>query len=493
MPEQQNIEYKKSWHDDYLKWVCGFANAFGGVIYIGKDDAGRVVHLADYKRLMETIPQKIRNDMGIVCDVNLLDQDGKKYIEIRVNPYSVPVSLRGRYYYRSGSVKTELTGVELNEFLLRKAGKTWDDVVEEGATLDDIDEKSMQAFIDASHEKGRMPDTTGLTTFQILDKLRLTDREKLKRAAIILFGKDPNRFYPNVQVKIGRFRKDSTDLKFQEVIEGNLVQMLDMVLQQLSYKFLTRPVEFVGMQRVERDQYPAAALREMLLNAMVHRTYMGASVQLRVFDNKLSIWNEGVLPIGLSLDDLRVEHNSRPRNPKIAEACFLAGYIDTWGRGTLKIINSCKEAGLPEPEINEINGGINVTLFKISEPPVLDQLRNNFGKVSERIQKSKDENIQYLSSIYGNFAEYLNNDLRITSEKLRKSFGITSDKNLTNPIYTFQLIVLFPDITAEQIGSILGISSRSAETYIKKLREEKLIERVGGKKEGYWKIITPKE
>ncbi|MBN2747519.1 MAG: putative DNA binding domain-containing protein, partial [Bacteroidales bacterium] len=212
MPEQQNIEYKQSWHDDYLKWVCGFANAVGGVIYIGKDDAGQVVHLADFEKLLVTIPQKIRNDMGIVCDVNLLEEGEKKYIEIRVNPYSVPVSLRGRYYYRSGSVKTELTGVELNEFLLKKAGKTWDDVVEEAATLDDIDEKSLAAFIEAGREKGRMPETNGLSTLQILDKLRLTEGDKLKRAALILFGKDPNRFYPNIQVKIGRFGKDSTDL-----------------------------------------------------------------------------------------------------------------------------------------------------------------------------------------------------------------------------------------------------------------------------------------
>ena len=215
MPEQQNIEYKQSWHDDYLKWVCGFANAVGGIIYIGRDDDGMVVHLADYKKLMETIPQKIRNDMGIVCDVNLLDEEGKYYIEIRVNPYSVPVSLRGRYYYRTGSTNSELTGVELNEFLLRKAGKTWDDVVEEGATLDDIDEESLQYFIEASLEKGRMPDTTGLSTFEILDKLRLTEGEKLKRAAIILFGKDRNRFYLTIQVQIGRFGNDSADLRFQ--------------------------------------------------------------------------------------------------------------------------------------------------------------------------------------------------------------------------------------------------------------------------------------
>lgn len=77
---------------------------------------------------MEDLPNKIRNAMGIICDVQLHDENGKKFISIRVNPYSVPVSLRGRFYYRSGSTKMELTGVELNEFLIKKAGKTWDDM-----------------------------------------------------------------------------------------------------------------------------------------------------------------------------------------------------------------------------------------------------------------------------------------------------------------------------------------------------------------------------
>lgn len=364
MPEKQNIEYKQSWHDEYLKWVCGFANAIGGVIYIGIDDKGNVIHLADYAKLMEDIPNKIRNSMGIICDVQLQDEEGKKYISIKVNPYSVAVSLRGRFYYRTGSTKMELTGVELNEFLLKKAGKTWDDVIEEGATIKDIDENSITKFIKDSKEKGRMPETKGLSAFQILEKLQLTEGKKIKRAAIILFGKDPNRFYPNVQVKIGRFGKDSTDLKFHEIVEGNLVYMLDEVQAQLNHKFLIRPVDFVGMQRVEKDEYPVAALREMLLNALVHRTYMGAHIQLRVYDFKLSIWNEGGLPFGLTLEELKGEHNSRPRNPKIAKACFMAGYIDAWGRGTLKIYNSCKEHGLPEPEIIEKDGGFMVALHK---------------------------------------------------------------------------------------------------------------------------------
>lgn len=482
MPEQQNIEYKQSWHDDYLKWVCGFANAVGGVIFIGRDDNGKVVHLSNYTKLMEDIPNKIRNAMGIICDVQLQDEDGKKYISIKVNPYSVAVSLRGRYYYRTGSTKMELIGVELNEFLLKKAGKTWDDVIEEGATISDIDEESLASFIFDSKVKGRLPETKDLSTFQILEKLKLTAEKKLKRAAIIMFGKEPMRFYPNIQVKIGRFGNDASDLRFHEVVEGNLVQMLHEVQVQLNYKFLTRPVAFEGFQRVEKDQYPIQALREMLLNALVHRSYMGATIQLRVFDDKLSIWNEGGLPFGLSLEDLKSEHNSRPRNPIIANACFLAGYIDTWGRGTLKIINSCKEAGLPEPEIKEMNDGVEVTIFNLQQPENSEGIRKEFGLISERIQKSKEENIQYLRGIYGVITGYLQGNFGIASDKLRNELG-------ERIIFILELIVIDEYITRQNIADILGTSLSTIEKEISLLRKRNILDRIGSDKSGSWKIV----
>lgn len=157
MPEQQNIEYKSAWHDDYLKWICGFANAQGGVIYIGKDDNGNVTGVDDYKRLMDDIPNKVRNAMGITVEVNLHEESSKYFIEIVTHPYSVPISLRGRYYYRSGSTKQELTGASLNEFLLKKSGKTWDDVIEPRATYDDIDEKAVATFVQEAEFSGRLP------------------------------------------------------------------------------------------------------------------------------------------------------------------------------------------------------------------------------------------------------------------------------------------------------------------------------------------------
>ncbi len=364
MPEQQNIEYKSNWHDDYLKWVCGFVNAQGGVIFIGKDDNGNVSGIDDYKKLMDDIPNKIRNAMGITVEVNLHEETGKHFIEIVTLPYSVPISLRGKYYYRSGSTKQELTGASLNEFLLKKSGKTWDDVIEPRATFDDIDEKAFSSFLKTSENKGRLPETDGLALPEIFEKLRLTENGQLKRAAIILFGKDPGKLYPNTFVKIGRFEKDDTDLRFQEVEEGNLIELLRAVLHQLNHKFLIRQIEFEGMYRIEKGEYPVPAIREMLLNALVHRNYMGAPIQIRVYDDKINIWNEGILPEGLSLEALKRPHSSKPRNPIIADVCFKGGLIDAWGRGTIKIIDTCKQAELPEPELTERDGGFLVTLFK---------------------------------------------------------------------------------------------------------------------------------
>jgi ATP-dependent DNA helicase RecG len=205
---------------------------------------------------------------------------------------------------------------------------------------------------------------TGLTTEELLEKLRLAENGKLKRAAIVLLGKDPGKFYPNTFVKIGKFDDDDFTIRFQEVEEGNVIQVLDKVLRTLDYKFLIKHISFEGMNRVETLEYPVDALREMLLNALIHRNYMGAPSQLRIYDNKLQLWNHGALPEGITLDKLSKSHSSFPRNPILAEACFKGSYIDSWGSGIMKIVNSCKAAGLPTPSFEEDMGGFMVKLFK---------------------------------------------------------------------------------------------------------------------------------
>ncbi len=365
MAESQNIEWKQSWRDEYLKWICGFANARGGKIFIGKDDKGNVVGVEKYKRLMEDIPNKIIAGLGLVCEVNIHQEADKYYIEIEVQPHDVPISFHGKYHYRSGSTKQELQGTALNEFLLRKTGKTWDDVIEPSATFEDIDEKAVGSFKRGAFKSGRLPQVENENDIQqIFENLRLTKDGKLKNSAVLLFGKDPRNFCINAYVKIGKFGKSDNDLLSQEVIEGNAFELANLTLEILDKKYFKKSISYDGLHRVETNEYPYEAIRETLLNAIVHRQYMGAPIQISLYDDKIMVWNFGTLLEPMTLEDLKHKHASHPRNPILADVFFKGGLIESWGRGTLKIFDECKSAGLPTPEIAEMTGGIVVTIYK---------------------------------------------------------------------------------------------------------------------------------
>ena len=263
--ESQNIEFKESWRDEYLKWICGFAYANGGKIYIGVDDDRRIVGVENSKRLMEDIPNKIATHLGIVADVNLLhsdEHDKLDYLEIIVEPSNIPISYHGIYYYRSGSTKQELRGSSLQQFILKKMGRSWDDIGNDRATMDDIDRKAIDYFLRKSIEAQRIPESERESSSEeVLMNLGLIDdKGLLKNAAILLFGKTPLKFFPSVMFKIGRFGKDEADLMFQDVIDGNIIQMADHVMDALQSKYLVSPVRFEGMQRYETLEIPKEAL-----------------------------------------------------------------------------------------------------------------------------------------------------------------------------------------------------------------------------------------
>ena len=189
MQESQNIEYKEIWKDEYLKWVAGFANTSGGKIYIGVNDTGKITGIKNTKKLLEDIPNKIVHLLGIVVEVNILEKDTKQYLEINIIPSSVPISYKGAYYLRSGSTIQELKGNALHQFLIKRIGKSWDDLPCEAATLNDIDVSAVEYFFKKAIRNNRIAkdvNTKDLAT--TLDNLNLFTEGKLKNAAIILFG-----------------------------------------------------------------------------------------------------------------------------------------------------------------------------------------------------------------------------------------------------------------------------------------------------------------
>jgi len=364
MPENQNIEYKSSWHDEYLKWICGFANAHGGTIFIGKDDAGKVIGVDKAKKLLEDLPNKIKDVLGIVPDINLRSEKGKEYIEIIIEAYPSPISYKGQYHYRSGSTKQELKGAALEKFLLGKIGRKWDGVITD-FTLKELDASAFEIFRKEAANSDRIPKNVLKEPENLLlESLNLIEKQKLKRAAVLLFCKDPEKMVTGAYVKIGYFKTDA-DLLFHNVIEGSLFQQVEKTMDLLYTKYFKESITYTRSTRVETNTYPEKAIREALLNALTHKDYTsGVPVQISVYDDKIIFWNSGTLPEHWTVDTLKTKHASLPPNPDIANAFFRCGYIDTWGRGTIKLIDSCIEYGLPEPSFESDGSGITLTIRK---------------------------------------------------------------------------------------------------------------------------------
>jgi ATP-dependent DNA helicase RecG len=168
--EHQNIEWKESWHNDYFKWICGFANAQGGTLYIGIDDKGETKHLDNSKKLLEDLPNQVRDLLGLMVDVNLHTKNGDDYLEIVVEPYPFPISLRGKYYYRSGSTLQELKGAALTKFLLQRQGKKWDGVPIPNVTANDLKNDTFEFFRKKATKSSRLaPEDLDGTNQELLE------------------------------------------------------------------------------------------------------------------------------------------------------------------------------------------------------------------------------------------------------------------------------------------------------------------------------------
>ena len=366
MDESQNIEFKESWRDEYLKWICGFANANGGKIYIGvKDDVPHnVVDLPDADKLMEDIPNKVRDVLGIMVDVNLLHDGDKRYIEIAVEPYPYPVTYKGQYHYRSGSTKQELKGAALNKFLLDRIGVRWCNVPVPSVKIEDLSTESIKDFKESGINKKRMDAdvlTDGIAEF--LSSLDMMVDGQITRAGVLMFHPNPERLFPGAYIKIGYFRSDS-DLVFQDEIRGSLVQQAARTFDLLTTKYMNYVISYHGLQRVEKPPFPEASLRESILNSILHKDYSEQiPIQIGVYPDRIVFWNPGSLPESWTVDNLLKKHPSRAFNPSIANAFFRSGEVEAWGRGIGKIVNGAIVENLLPPVFDTSFGGLMVTIF----------------------------------------------------------------------------------------------------------------------------------
>lgn len=390
--EHQNIEWKESWHNDYFKWICGFANAQGGTLFIGIDDKGNTKHLDNARKLLEDLPNQVRDLLGLMVDVNLHTQNGADYLEIVVEPYPFPISLRGKYYYRSGSTLQELKGAALAKFLLQRQGKKWDGVPVPNITADDLKNDTFEFFRKKATKSKRLEteDIDG-TNQELLESLQLylEEEKMLKRAAILLFHPKPEKYITGTFIKIGFFETDD-ELNFQDEVKGNLLEQAEKALDLLKTKYTQAIISYQDGSREETFTFPEEAVREALYNAIAHKDYSsGIPIQISVYRNKMIFWNEGQLPENWTIEKLTQKHPSKPHNPDIANTFFRAGYIESWGRGTIKMISACKAHKIAPPIFSNIPPDFQVELIKYTDNGLKELgLKEELRKIILHIQEN---------------------------------------------------------------------------------------------------------
>ena len=339
--ENLNVEYKESWHEKYLEWICGYANAKGGILYIGiEDGTKRVVGVRKANKLMEDIPNSIRNTMGIVADVALVRKEGKDVIRIKVPASSFPVSYHGGYFYRTGAVKMQMVGNALTDFILRKTNSSWD--VCKSASGKRVDDCRFTVLV--SHfldQTGHRFEDSYFKSFGLAD-----DDGSLTNAGALFADDSPvyqNRIFCTRWNGLdkGAGIMDSTDDKEYSGSVLSLFEYGKNFVKSNSRKMWHK----LPSRRVEFPEYPERAVEEAIANALIHRDYTnyGSEVHIDIYDDRLEVVSpggmfDGGLPIQ-NRDNLRDVGSSR-RNPLVADIFSRLEFAERRGSGIGKMLDA---------------------------------------------------------------------------------------------------------------------------------------------------------
>jgi ATP-dependent DNA helicase RecG len=392
--ESETVEFKTSLSeiDQILETVSAFSNTNGGVIYIGVTDNGTISGVTIGKGTLEVLANEIKlnTDPRVFPNIENDEIESQTIIKVSVQEYPIkPVWSKEKVFLRVGKTNQRASAEKIREMIARNTPFHWDRQVLTEHNLSDISEEDVKSFIHLSNEERNSILETGRNIKSQLDRLNLLHNDKLTNAAILLFGKTPQIIYPRSMVKCAKFAgNEPIDFIDMQDIKGSLIGQVPEVLNFIR-RHINVSVNISGKaQREEIWEYPKEALREAVVNAICHRNYEDTgNVQIRIFDNRLEIWNPGTLPEGITIDSLKVDHRSRPRNELIARCFYLIKYIEQWGTGTNRMINSCKEAGLRDPSFEVKDNDFMVTFYKATGKTKTSEVPIRLNETQKKIIK----------------------------------------------------------------------------------------------------------
>ena len=439
--ENIRTEFKTSFNEDVILALVAFSNTKGGVVCIGVNDRGEVkgVHLGNETTVQWVNEVKSKTAPALIPDAEILTIENKQVVVMSVIEYPVkPVSSRGRYYKRIGNSNHMLSITEVVNLHLKTVNSSWDFYPRENKTIRDISLEKVQKLIETINRRNSSAITDDPLTF--LRKFELISGENITHACWLLFmpGKDVC-----TTVELGQFTT-STLIKDSLTLHTDLFSEADEIMNFIR-KHINKQVVIKGeLENEERWDYPLEALRELVLNMVVHRDYTSAyDSVVKIFDTHIELYNPGTLPSGLELSHLLSnDYVSQPRNKLIAEVFKAAGLIEKYGSGIKRVLESFAMHGLPQPDFQLSESGFRVKVFAQSYAKAADKLGDRLG-----------------------------------------------DKLGDNQKHILETLLNYPDISLSVLSKRIGISQTAIENNISKLKEKGLIKRIGPVKGGHWEVV----
>ncbi len=426
--DSQIVEFKTLFQKEVIESVVAFANAKGGKNCIGvsdnRDILGVTLSSETIQNHINTIKQNTQP--SIIVDIEEFTYQGKTILIIEVKEYPLkPISYKNRYYKRIKNSNNIMSLDEISNEHLKTINSSWDYYVDDRHSFKDISMDNILKFIAKieDFQKRKFEDDS----MSILRKYELRKEDKLTFGVYLLFTSNNSAL---TAFQIGRF-KSETKIIDNIDINTNILNQVDMAIEFIKKHLMVEYIITGEPQRTEKYDYPLEAIREIVINMIVHRDYRdsGNSI-IKIFDDRIEFFNPGKLYDDLTIEKLNTNnYSSRTRNRAIARAFKEAGIIERYGSGIKRIKSECLTHGVVEPKFEEFVHGFRVTLYK-----------------EKTTQKSTREQI----------LELLKEDSKLTRDAL---------------------------------SEIIGVSSNAIKQHLSKLQNDKLLKRVGGRKDGFWEVL----
>lgn len=466
--ETRTLELKKSTGElkDGMHSACAFLNTDGGWLIFGI--APKSLKILGQQVTDDTrreIAQAIRGlEPAIdvhVYDIDVPDRPGNKIIAMHFDGWvwgMKPYTFHGCPYIRIEST-TSVMPSEIYEERFRECQPmehSWENLTTLNGTLEDIDENRIMGIVRAGIRDGRMPETALEETIpSLLNRWGLLSGDKPTNGAMALFARNAGN-YPQLKIKMAEFSgTEPIDFLDNQQIDGNIFEQLDAAMS-FCFRHLNLRGKVVGLKRNDELEIPYEALREGIINSLCHRRYddYRESIQLGIYSDRVEICNPGRFPAGVTPENIKALHSSKPRNLHIAQVMYKASYLEGWGTGITRMINVCKAHNLPEPSYEIWADGTIVLVFQ----------RPKTANSGEKPSKMTE------------------NEIKTVKNDGKSPFPTIAYKAV------YDALIENPKAKYEQLEIYLGLSESSIQRAIKWMKENGYIDAEHSKVNGIWQI-----